>query len=247
MAERLVTDFCERRLQPDQIHAFFYHGYEAVVRAPLKCTDCGFDFRAIVSIDFSTECYVAFGQRLHQETDVAIWELLGTHIDELARYAKGYSVGRDLVDKLHEADPRRYEALYRLKELYYRLPRDRGGGGEIWTIVSGVVLSLVSSAVYDLAKSGGKGLLSVLRRNLSRRRIRSLATETVRRADIRATLKTLTDEEIGAYLKKRMIKAMPDAEIGKLLRTAIVAEAKDLKKGLIRSAKKRAQIKREPT
>jgi hypothetical protein len=124
----------------------------------------------------------------------------------------------------------------------HALPADRGGG-EIWTIVSAVLLSLLSSVIYDLAKDGGGHLIRLLRRLLSRKRIKATLDETMKKSDLPSTLRLLTEEEISQYFKAKDIRKLSDRELGKLLRIAVSTEAKEFRKELIKAAKKKGKHK----
>ena len=236
LADRVLEDYEEGLLGEDEVlrqHAF---AYSIPVEVLCRCSKCYTASKQKASCSYYYDYYAAFWNRLKAKTNEAIEELLGINLKEAEAFTESFSIEPGIVDQLSKANASRYASIKRLADVTRKLPAEKGGGGELLLIVSAVLISLLSSALYDVAKAGGVGLLATLKRAFRNTRIKKAIAEVMENGDIVALVDSLTDADLIRLLGGSYKRSLTNKQRQELIRLAADRRAKDLRRQLIAAA-----------
>jgi len=184
------------------------------------------------------DLYSAFWKHFDERVGGLLLSNLGIALDTAREWTHDFRAGKNLVDRLYELDPDKYQNLKRLKDVTVSLPADKGGGFEE-SILGIILLALLSSAVYDVAKAGGKAVLARMRGSLTRWNTRRMVSRLLNSGELAERIKQLSDEEFKRFMASTAIGKLSYNEKREIVEREVQRRADVLRRDLLRSIRNR--------
>jgi hypothetical protein len=240
LARKVLSDFESGILSEREVLDQYDKAYHVSVRIDYQCSVCGAKFASDGSCSIIEDYYDAFWKRLKETTDSSLIELIGIDCDQAETYTENYDIIPLLVEYLHKGNPSIYKELKRLKDLTVRLPAERGGE-PIQEIISVVLISILSAAIYDMAKASGIWLVRKMKSALRNRRLHKIVGDSLNSSDVSEIMRNISDRELLKLIGNTHNSNLTVRQKRLLIEKAVIIRARELRRKLIAAAKKKGK------
>jgi hypothetical protein len=234
LVKRVVDDYIEGRLTSNEILERHNKGIFTSDSFVARCEKCSTQFhvRREVQLWIGYRYHGAFWSLSRKWIDEALKENLGISLQDAASLTKRIDPSVEIATSFHTADPVRYERLKDCIGLAERLPKGKGGD-ELRYIVSTVLLSLLTSAIYDATKAGGKSIIRSLRASLRNWKIRRRITSIIKDRNVERMMEKMNQNEIEDLVGSSEFARLSYRKKLRVVQMAVRSQAKSFRRRLL--------------